>query len=379
MRSSVFNCLLLMAIATGAAGQTFDSGSDGSDGSLTLTTAGTVTFTQSHRDNVYRFRTITIARGVTVRMSSRMVEGGVVWLSQGPVQIDGNIDLSGEDSVAYSSGGKRIPNPGGAGGYVGGVGISKNGEAEAGDGTAPGKPNQGGRFTGNTFLIPLAGGSGGGGTSESSGGGGGGALLIASSASITVNGTINANGGNQNDPGFPATGGSGGAIRLAAPVIGGSSGTLTARGGAASGGEFAGGDGRIRIEAFENSLLTNLNETPVSVGKPFKVLLPPQAGASARIVRIAGASVADSPVDSPVKVVNSAPSGPRAVVIEGRNVAPGTEVRLRLFSEAGPDQSVSSTPLSGSRELSQATTQITLPNGTTYLFLSIDPVVNGQR
>ncbi len=295
------------------------------------------------------------------------------------MQIDGDLDLTGDDSAAYSAGGRRVPGAGGAGGYGGGVGASKNGEAQAGEGAAPGMPNRGGKFTGNTFLIPLVGGSGGGGTDASSGGGGGGALLITSSSSIAINGTINANGGNQSAAGFPATGGSGDAIRLAAPAISGAGGTITARGGVASGGEFAGGDGRVRIEAFENTLTANFNGTPISIGKPFKVLLPPEPRPSARIVDIAGIPAGDLTTDSAINMVSGAFTGPRTIRIEARNLAPGIRLKLRLFSESSADVSVLSTSLSGSKELSQATAQLAIPEGTTYLFLSVEPAANDQN
>jgi len=70
----------------------------------------------------------------------------------------------------------------------------------------------GGTFTGNQFLVPLVGGSGGGGGQTGFPGQWmrflsrqwrwrwGGALLLASSTSITVNGTITANGGKSVSP-----------------------------------------------------------------------------------------------------------------------------------------------------------------------------------
>ncbi len=143
---------------------------------------------------------------MTVRLSAEKLAGPVFWLAQGPVVIEGTIDLNGDDSTG------PLPSPAGSGGFAGG---------------AAGKPGY--RPTSlvpNSFLVPLVGGFGGSGGRSQGGGGGGGALLIASSASITVNGIISANGGST----AGGIGGNGGAIRLVAPVVGGR-GTLTAHGG----------------------------------------------------------------------------------------------------------------------------------------------------
>ena len=81
---------------------------------------------------------------------------------------------------------------------------------------------KGGIFTGNRYLIPLTGGSGGEGALYAGswgGGAGGGAILLASSTLITVNGAINAFGGDGS--GNIAGAGSGGAIRLVAPTLSG--------------------------------------------------------------------------------------------------------------------------------------------------------------
>src|SRR5438128_975574 len=82
--------LLLVAVITflilgaSAQAQTFNSGSDGSDGSLILTTAGTYTFDPNDTtifgrvldadgDGVYNFTTITIGSGVTLKMLASKV------------------------------------------------------------------------------------------------------------------------------------------------------------------------------------------------------------------------------------------------------------------------------------------------------------------
>src|SRR5713101_5889165 len=113
-----------------ARAQSFDSGSNGSDGALNLTTPGTIEFDPTSfnppldpdDDNIYHFTTITIASGVTVRLTAKHLNGPVFWLASGAVQIDGTIDLSGEQGhPATTVLADRKPSIPGAGGYPGSV------------------------------------------------------------------------------------------------------------------------------------------------------------------------------------------------------------------------------------------------------------------
>ena len=199
----------------------FDSGSDGSDGALDLTgQSGVVIFDpvamalDLDRDNVFHFTTITIPAGVTLRMRGLELQfAGVYWLAQGAVQVDGTLDLNGEDGHDDQQGNRRPSMPG-AGGFPGGV--SKTADSPSQPGLGPGGSPAGGSHAtrqplgcvfgvkpayGNLFLVPLTGGSGGGGNNHQSsgsfgGGAGGGALLIASTESIRVDGAIRADGAN---------------------------------------------------------------------------------------------------------------------------------------------------------------------------------------
>jgi hypothetical protein len=328
--------LLYLLLIGAAYAQPFSSGSTGADGALTLTTPGTVTFDprtfnpplNPSGNNIYQFTAIYIASGVTVKLSSQILTGPMFWLSQGPVQIDGMIDLDGSDGVSS-------PSLAGAGGYPGGA--PKH----------PGYRPEG--FTGNAFLVPLVGGSGGDGGETQGGGAGGGALLIASSASITVNGGITANGGVSSD----GAGGSGGSIRLAAPIIDGS-GSLSAKGG-----ERGGADGRIRFEAFNNHFTGNFNETPLAQGKPFGLFLPPDPAPSVRVVSIDGVAPKNSEFS-----VNRASAV--TVVVEARHVPPGTVVELQFVSENNAAQTVSTTPLVGTLDLSRAIARVTFARGPSH-------------
>ncbi len=203
--------------------QGFSSGSTGADGALDFSSSppgAIIEFDPEafnpqldpEGDNIYHFTTITIPANVTVRLTAKHLNGPVFWLATGAVQISGTIDLNGAigHSVTPTPAG-RIPSLPGAGGFGGGVGGNNcgttppqpgNGPQGGGAGNLIGGQAGVGGFSGNQFLVPLVGGSGGGGRGFSScnqwgsgGGAGGGALLIASSISITISGTVTANGG----------------------------------------------------------------------------------------------------------------------------------------------------------------------------------------
>jgi len=111
--------LLAVFFVIPAGAQTFNSGSNGSDGALDLSAVpagATVDFDPGSfnppldpdRDNVYHFTTIQIPAGVTVRLSADRLGGApVVWLASGAVQIAGTLDLAGRNgnplSGAYSA------------------------------------------------------------------------------------------------------------------------------------------------------------------------------------------------------------------------------------------------------------------------------------
>lgn len=353
----------------------FSSGSSGSDGELTFPQAkpGDIVlfdpsaFNPSQRqriDQVYQFTTIRIPKDVTIKLSASLLNGPVFWLAQGPVEIEGTIDLTGGQGTDQLP---QQPSVAGAGGYGGGVGASRKNPPQQGYGPGGGASDAkhaGGQFTGNKFLVPLIGGSGGSGggviTEEPgcTGGAGGGALLIASSVSITVNGRVLANGGNSSGYTYGCGGGgSGGAIRLAAPLIAGS-GVLSA-----GGGRPGGGDGWIRFEASENQFAGLLNNTPVSLGKPFGLFLPPSPEATVQVVSINGVPLAQGG-HAPAISINQ--TTPVTVAVEARFIPPGTIIELDFFSEDGVRRSVSTTPLQGSLDRSTAEASVVFPTGLTH-------------
>jgi hypothetical protein len=163
----------------------------------------------------------------------------VIIVSLGPVYVDGTISVA-SDFFSPGPGGfpPATPGPGagqnGVGAYSnsagGGGGYCGPGGAGINEGTA-GAP--GGTTYGNATITPLLGGSAGGtiGGGGAVGGAGGGAIQIVSSVSISIGaeGVIAAGGGGA-ESGALSGGGAGGAILLEAPTVS-VSGTLAANGG----------------------------------------------------------------------------------------------------------------------------------------------------
>lgn len=367
--------MAVLLFTASAKGQTFSSGSNGSDGALNLTTPGTILFDPKtfnppldpDGDNVYHFTTINVGAGVTVKLSGKVLNGPLYWLASGDVTIDGTVDLNGEmghpESNSFSD---RVPSSPGAGGYGGGLGSSSGNPPQPGNGPGGGaaaassNPNRAtdGSFTGNQFLVPLVGGSGGGGAFSCSaigngGGAGGGAILIASSSSILIRSTgkISADGGDFATACGTSGSGSGGAIRLIATQIAGG-GMLSAR---------QAGNGRIRLEAFQDSFTGSFNATPFSRSTPFKLFVPINPPSSLRVSSIAGISINANPFTFPDVNINT--SSPVTVQVEGRFIPIGTVVKLYVFSETGPDQTIDTTPLQGSFQQSTASASVSLPPG----------------
>jgi len=183
-------CLLLsLFLGTVVLGQSFSSGSDGSDGALSFTTPGTLDFDpvalglDPDGDHVFHFTTITIGADVVLRLSARQINGPVFWLASGDVQIDGTVDLNGgngQDSAEILNRAYRAPSEPGSGGFAGGIGgysnvsnphpgsgpgggITNGNRGGGGGGHASNGGNAvttsgGGSAYGNSYAIPLIGG-----------------------------------------------------------------------------------------------------------------------------------------------------------------------------------------------------------------------------
>jgi hypothetical protein len=271
----------------------------------------------------------------------------------------------------------------GAGGGTGSNGQSGGGAGGAGflvagvTGTGTGAGG-GGAAYGTESLLPLVGGSGGGGggavapNSGGGGGGGGGALLIASSGTISLSGQILAQGGfgaNATGPGVNAGGGgSGGAVRLIASAITGTGGTVNVAGGVGGAGVTTGGNGsagRVRVEAFTNSVAVNVGTSTIGVlssGAPSSVTLP--NAPSLRITAIAGVPAPAVPSGSFTVadvVLPPTTSNPVTVSLAATNIPVGTTVTVTVKGLYDAASSAPSSPLAGSIASSTASANVTIP------------------
>lgn len=352
---------LFLGWLPGAALAQFDSGSNGSYGTLNITENTTLDLPP---DGVFHCTTINVNSGRTLRFNRNPLNTPVVLLAQGDVTINGTIDVSG----ANASG--AIPGVGGPGGFdagFGGFGPSAP-ENRGGDGHGPGRglnadgqraaayatgAGNNDRTYGNVLIVPLIGGSGSAGSNGNpgtGGAGGGGAILIASNTRITINGQINATGGWS-----PQGGGSGGAIRLVAPT-GGGNGNLNASG------QVGGGNGRIRLDttdplAFRNF---NLNGSVTRGTRMFARPAGPQP--SLHIVSVAGQAIA---VDAAAGVNFELPAGSPAtqtVVLRGQGFTGEVPIRLVVTPEHSAS-TVYDLTLNGSANPPEVSAQITLSEG----------------
>jgi hypothetical protein len=392
--------LALVTILSTAAlnAQTFNSGSNGSDGALDFTgQTGTIVFNPASfnppldpdHDSVYHFTTIKIPTNLTVRLSAEVLGAApVVWLASGTVDIAGTVDLSGMRGHRYDE--AVVPSSAGAGGYPGGTGEtpiqtwtlgkgpgtprgSGSGAGHVVAGTGASTPDLNGMPYGNDFLLPMVGGSGGsggpaGGSGVIGGGGGagGGAFLLASSISINLSGSINANGGSggfsNGAPTAHGGGGSGGSIRLIAPIISANfTSSLQAQGGQSSGAGI-GSKGRIRIESYQHQFDGPIIPPPL-LATPSPVF-PPASTPAVRIVSIGGVAVPANPTASfvaPDVTLDNAATV--TIQLAGSKIPVGTVVHLTLTPETGPTLNADSTPLAGTFDASTATASITVPHG----------------
>lgn len=328
-------------------------------------------------DGIWNFTTIHVPAGVTVQFNRNAGNTPVRWLATGDVTIDGTIDVSGQTGFnALPPGVAALGGPGGFHGGRGAIAFDSSASTVGSPGQGPGggapgtaqqtnpenlRDGQNGSHNGtygNAFLQPLTGGSGGGGGSSTAGsnggngGGGGGAILIASSRDIQLNGLIRANGGDREWSGASFGGfGSGGSILLRADRVTGG-GTLQA-----FGGQQNNPNGRIRVEGYVRSLTGS--RVPVEV-----VGLPAANGELNRIGTLAiqsvrGVNVAQPPsgnLQTPDVVFTDA--GPVQVVVTGTGIPDGTPVRLRITStssviESGPQAMAAGT----------VTFNVTVPRG----------------
>jgi hypothetical protein len=331
---------------------------------------------------VFKYTKVTIPTGVTVTFKNHYSGAPVVWLVDGDTAGDGDVAITGTVNLDGANGGGPgwfpvYPGqnntgyvPGGPGGFNGGFGVFSSQVGSAGFGPGGGHwaansnavigagshATSGADASGPTYLgsaeagrcIPLMGGSGGssvvrtGGCTGgwTSGGAGGGAIFIAARGTITLNGSVHANGGG------PACtpscgcgyGGSGGAVRLVADQV-------TGAGSVAAVGNNGGGTGRRRIEVRTGlnlpSWVPDAQSTQGIVGTGVAQLWPtPALDYKVKIVSIAGRAAPVDPLRHhifPGTDLSISAASPVAVVVETQNVPTTDIVRLRVRRKSGAE------------------------------------------
>jgi len=415
----------------------FDSGSTGADGALTPSVD---TELQLPDDGIFNFTEVVIPAGVTVTFSRNATNTPVTMLVSGDATVDGTIDVSGEDAAPSNGAGDGnvgddgLPGLGGPGGFRGGSGGpadpdgAQDGPRRAQGGIGPGGtppnlarngdlpcPGSGGSFGssgddgrcfndppapapayGSPTLLPLIGGSGGSGGAGgevargSGGGGGGGAILIAVSGTLSMTGSILADGGAGGDKGIadesiggPGGGGSGGGIRLLATTLTGN-GTIDALGGAGgtdpvhqafnAGG---GGAGRIRLEA-ETLTRTAPTNPPFTSSTPGEIFLTGMP--ALRIASVAGEPAPAVPTGEADIVLPQDTPNPVEVGLEASNVPLGNTITVTLTPPSGDPVSVVSGALDGTEANSTATASLDLPDGPSVMLATLSfTIAEGQQ
>ena len=420
----------------------FNSGSTGIDGALSPTVN---TLVQIPPSGILNYTTVNIPVGVTVTFRKNATNTPVILLVSGDATIAGTVNISGNESKNVGAAGDGnigddgLPGVGAPGGYDGGrggksganntiigggglgpgagqagdyytasgyhyalggggAGFGTPGVSTGGDGPYPGQ--KGGAY-GSSALLPLVGGSGGGGAAGgvsfagSGGGGGAGALLLAASGTVSISGSVLANGGASGASagqgnGGTGGGGSGGAVRIVATTIsgnglitalGGVTGTITSSTGCGTaalpcayrGG--AGGDGRIRLEAeiFSRTAASTPLHVFAAPSTVFIAGLP-----SLKIKTVAGQAVPASPTGVADIALPATQTNPVAVTLETTAVPVGNSIKVTVTPAYGATTSAVSDALVGSTALATASASVTLPQGASTLSATLTYTVTAS-
>jgi len=341
-------------------------------------TSGYGVYDPEKRAVVFKYQSVYIPTGVTVTFKNHVSRASVVWL------VDGNVDIRGTLSVngsAFENQTGKYSQPG-PGGFRGGAGQLQTLGTSMGLGPGGGgdSGNRYGVYSGNTTnpdassygneqVIPLLGGSGGGSSVGYGGGSGGGAILIASTESVSLTGTIKANGGASYSDNQLA--GSGGAVRI---ITDSYSGTGYVYSNCSDYFTSDQRNGRIRIENKTGTFTGTCS--PVASrslpGTPPLIWLP-ATYPSVKVTSIGGVNTPASPMsreDFPNTDVNlTGSAGLVTVLAEAKNMpAPvGWAVRLRIVPRSGGDSSTAMTYVSGNATSSIWKADVALPDGLVFL------------
>ena len=346
---------------------------------------------------VFKYTNVTVPTGKTVTFTNHPTRAPVVWLSQGDIIVDGELDLDGDTGhAAHTIPTWAEPGPGGARGGRGTL-VASGGPGSAGFGPGgafhnsnptnggssaghalDGEKNNGGEIPGKAYGAPeltrLIGGSGGAsaahpGASNTGGGAGGGAILLASNTTIRVTGSIHADGGDHGSapPGVARRGGegSGGALRCVADTIELSS-TVAVT---CLGSQYA-SVGRVRLEANVHSLA--VPSIPLAhLARPTAIFPPP----GTPTVAVFSVDAQPLPADPTAALDNlyadlvTTGDGVKNVVIRGMFVPDQTPVELRL-TDSTDDAIVYVGTLSAAGQpvnQTEATIAVTFPASTVTL------------
>lgn len=361
---------------------------------------------------VFKYNSVTVPAGVTASFLNHRSFAPVVWLVDGSVTITGVVNISGKRGHSYTE--PRTLSEPGPGGFRGGRGADVGAANSCGMGPGAGiatsnSDGRGGSYAtqgnggqcntgaagpmyGNAANLPLIGGSGGAGGNglgnchpdhrNGGGGAGGGAILIAANNSITLTGSILANGGNaaQNDSadrcdsGLTSCNGrgkggsgSGGAIRLVADSITGN-GATRAVGGKYPSGEWLGGGGfgRIRIEG--NSIQLTDPGVPLFVPDLPTFVFPPPNYPRLRAASVSGQQV---PLDPNARIIDAindpdvrlATTSSVPLRVEAENVPVGTLVNVQITPASGACANYTSTALEDLGGILHASADVHFPAG----------------
>lgn len=387
----------------------YESGSTEADGAFAPSVDTVLTLPDN---GVLNFTDVTIPVGVTVTFARNAANTPVFILASGDITIDGTINVSGGDVPAAPGPMPQLtdnaPGLGGPGGFDGGQGglsytpkiLATSGRGPGGGGQSRSRCGGGGggygaigqnssscsssgdagEIYGSSNLALLTGGSGGGGGGADKdsgfrgqgGSGGGGAILLASSAQITINGAVIANGGNVANLVFGrggGGGGSGGAIRIVAETLSGS-GVISAVGGTVGTvldpiqRAGVGGVGRIRVEAsFVDSFPSFSPEPSFTTPKSALFSDVPQL----RISSFGGVQAPALPSGDGDILLPGLVNNPVLVEFATSNVPLGTVVTLRVAPVGADVYSVNSSGVTGSVAAGVADVDVEMLTGTSSL------------
>ncbi|MCG3121720.1 MAG: hypothetical protein GIKADHBN_00090 [Phycisphaerales bacterium] len=218
---------------------------------------------------------------------------GILWLNDGTLAASGDATITSDASLSVTGLG-----------YTGGQGPGA-GASTLYCGAGAGYGGEGGAAVDNTGCGPAYGslvnpvhlGSGGGNSSYygSTGGAGGGAMRVSIGGTLTVDGSILADGVSG---GSNTGGGSGGSLWITCDTLAGS-GSITANGGAGNSGGSGGGGGRIAVEYATNAFagqIQALGRTGHASGGAGTIWLQPENGRATWIVNNSGLAGAMTPI-----------------------------------------------------------------------------------